>query len=176
MKLSLNEVVSLTDRFEIISELKNYFQVYELVGRKTYNKYKDDSWQFLQKNALHCLLIVRVGLELEYGKEAAKCTINDWFFGGKAQQRGLRTNVQQLYRQFFYKNILYLSGHPLGCAFDLLFAGISAPHVRRWIIKNKDLFPCKIRLEYLKNGKEITWTHFDTKQLERLPKVYLFNV
>ena len=153
----------------IIGNLKNYFQVYELVGKKTYNKYREDSWQFLQTDALWCLLVIREGI-------GEKCTINDWKWGGKSQQKGLRTNVQQIFKQFFYKSILYLSGHPLGCAFDLIFENISAKDVRTWIVDNQHLFPCKLRLEVLKNGKETTWVHFDTKYLKRNPKIYLFNV
>lgn len=157
------------NRDKIIEKLEKYFHVYELVGKRTYKKYGEDSWQFLETNLLHCVLITRIGIDDE-------CTINDWFWGGKAQQRGLRTNVQQIFKQFFYKSILYLSGHPLGCAVDMIFKNTSAPRVRAWIIANQDLYPCKIRLEVLKNGKETTWTHLDTKHLKQNPKVYLFNV
>lgn len=156
-------------RRQAITNVKTYFQIYELVGRKTYKKFGEDSWQFLDTEALECLYIIRHGI----GKP---CIINDWFWGGKSQQRGFRTNIQQIFRRYFTRNKLYLSGHVLGKAFDLIFDGISAPEVREWIINNQDLFPCKLRLECLKNGKEITWVHFDTKHLERNPKVYTFNV
>ncbi|PKH50868.1 hypothetical protein CXF68_09290 [Tenacibaculum sp. Bg11-29] len=156
-------------RDKVIELLKQYFQVYELVGRKTYKKYGEDSWQFLQTEALHTLLVLRVLV-------GRKATINDWYWGGKYQQRGLRTNLQQLFRFYFLKRRLYLSGHVLGCAFDVIFEGISANEVRRLIIANQHKFPYKIRLERKKNGKFITWVHIDTKYLKRNPKVYLFNV
>lgn len=154
---------------EIIKELKNYFIIQELVGKYTYNKYGEDSWQFLDKDALHCLLIIRKGI----GKP---CTINNWHKGGKYQQRGLRTNLQQLFRGFFKRRKLYLSGHVLGKAFDLTFKDVSANEVRRWIVNNAELFPCKVRLERMYKGKYITWTHFDTKHLKRNPKIYLFDI
>lgn len=157
------------NRSEIITGLNQYFQIYELVGEATYNKHKEDAWQFFRTETLHCLLIIREGI----GK---KCTINNWYLGGEYDERGLRTNVQEIVKGKTLKGILYLSGHPLGCAFDLIFEDIEAWEVRSWIISNEECFPCKIRLENLKNGKPISWTHFDTKYLERNPKVYLFNV
>lgn len=157
------------NRFEIIKQLKKYFQVYELVGPKTYKKFGEDSWQFFDTDALHCLLIIRKGIN-------DRCTINNWYWGGKIKQRGLRTNVQSIFRGFFLRLKLYLSGHVLGKAFDLVFENTSAEDVRKWIVDNQDLFPCKIRLEHKKNGVPITWTHMDTKQTEKNPKVYLFNV
>lgn len=157
------------ERINIIKNLKNYFIIQELVSPSVYKKYKNDSWQFLQTDALHCLLIIRKGVG-DY------CTINDWDNGGKYKESGLRDNLGSIFKSFFKKAILYLSGHVLGCGFDLKFKNTSAIDVREWIVKNADLFPCKIRLENLKNGKPITWTHFDTKHLDRNPKVYLFNV
>ena len=157
------------NRDQIILKLQNYFSIYELVGRRTYKKYGNDSWQFFETNALHCLLIIREGIN-------DSCTINDWKWGGKFSHRGLRTNLQQLFSKYFGKSILYLSGHVLGCAFDLVFKNTSAIEVRKWIVENAHLFPCKIRLERNKNGKPITWTHFDTKHLKRNPKVYQFDI
>lgn len=157
------------DRYLIIKNLKKYFQIYELVGPRTYKKYKEDAWQFLETEALHCLLITRELID-------DKCTVNNWFWGGKFKESGLRTNLQSIFRNYFKRGILYLSGHPLGCAFDLKFKNTLATKVREIIIENQHLYPCKIRLENLKNGKPISWTHIDTKQLERNPKVLLFNV
>ena len=154
---------------DIIEALKEYFVIQELVGKATYKRYGEDSWQFLNKDALYCLLIIREGIN-------RPCTINNWHIGGKYQQRGLRTNVQQLFRGFFTRRKLYLSGHVLGCAFDLTFKGVDANEVRRWIVNNSELFPCKIRLERMLNSRFISWVHIDTKHLKRNPKVYLFDI
>lgn len=157
------------DRFDIIDELRNYFAIHELVGPRTFNKYGDRAFRFFSTEALYALLITRKNLD-------RKMTINNWKWGGKFSQRGLRTNVQNLFRQMFKSFKLYLSGHVLGEAFDFDVEGMTAPEVRQWIQDNQHLYPMKIRLENLKNGKPINWTHLDTIQEEHNPKVYLFNV
>ena len=115
------------------------------------------------------LLTIRKGID-------KPVTINNWHKGGKFQQRGLRTNLQNIFSQMFKSRKLYLSGHVLGEAFDMDVSGLTASQVRKWIQNNSYLFPFKIRLEYKKRGKEITWVHVDCIQEDRNPKIYLFNV
>lgn len=157
------------NREEIIKQLKRYFEIHELVGISTYNKYGERAWMFLDTDALHALLIVRQGM-------GYPITVNNWFWGGKFSQRGLRTNLQQIFRKYFGKSILYLSGHVLGKAFDFDVEGFTAEEVRSWVIRNEDLFPFKIRLENTLNGKQINWVHLDTLYEIKNPKVYLLNI
>lgn len=154
---------------EIRTEIKKYFQIYELVGPKTYKKHGERAWKFFSDNALHSLLITRVNLN-------RKITVNTWYWGGKFSQRGLRTNVQNMFRQLTKALKLYLSGHVLGEAFDYDVQGMEAEEVREWIVANHHLYPMKIRLEHKKNGKPITWVHQDSIFEPHNPKVYLFNV
>lgn len=156
-------------RFEIIHQLKSYFEIYELVGPKTYKKHKNRAWKFFSTDALYMLLIIRKNID-------KKITINNWFWGGKFTQRGLRTNLQNIFRQMFLSFKLYLSGHVLGEAFDFDVEGMTAPEVRYWIKANAHLFPFKIRLERNKNGKPINWTHADVIQEDHNPKIYEFDV
>lgn len=156
-------------RQQIISELQDYFKIHELVGSWTYRIHKDRAWKFFSTEALHALLITRKGI----GKPM---TINNWKWGGRFSQRGLRTNMQNIFRQMFKSKRLYLSGHVLGEAFDFDVQGMSAESVRGWIIDHAYLYPMKIRLENLKNGKPINWVHLDTIQEDHNPEVYLFNV
>ena len=72
-------------RFETINELKTYFKPYELVDKATYDKYGNESWQFLHSDLLKSLLIIRKGL----GKSI---TINDWYWGGHINWKGERAN------------------------------------------------------------------------------------
>ena len=157
------------NRESIIRELKKYFKIQELVGRFTYMRHRDRAWKFFSTEALYMLLILRKNIN-------SPITINTWHKGGKFSQRGLRTNVQNIFRQMFKSGKLYLSGHVLGEAFDLDVKGMSASQVRKWILKNQHLFPFKIRLEFKKNGKEISWVHIDCIHESKNPKVYLFNV
>jgi len=157
-------------RFETINELKTYFKPYELVDKITYDKYGNESWQFFHTDLLKSLLIIRKGL----GKSI---TINDWYWGGhinwkgereEYDERGIRHNISPIVKN---KTTLYLSGHVLGMALDFDVKGMTAEEVRAWIVKNANLFPCKIRLE---DG--VTWCHLDVKETSTNPKVYLFNV
>ena len=91
----------MTDR-QILSEIKKYFIVQELVGRRTYEKYGLGSWKFLDFRLLWALLIVRTNLN-------KRIFINNWHKGGRYSQRGLRSNVQQISSLILYENICSLS-------------------------------------------------------------------
>ncbi|CAL2094818.1 hypothetical protein [Tenacibaculum sp. 190524A02b] len=156
-------------REEILKEIKKYFAIHELVGKWTYKIHGERAWKFFDDDLLLCLLIIRKGL----GK---KITVNNWYWGGRFSQRGLRTILQQLVKNAFYQKRLYLSAHLFGKAVDFTVEGMTASEVRKWIYTNQHLFPCKIRLEYQKNGKEIIWVHLDTLWEQKNPKIYFFNV
>jgi hypothetical protein len=156
-------------RTEIINKLKQYFKPYELVGKRTHEKLGGDSWQVFDTDTLHCLLIMREGINKPF-------TINTWFNGGQYDERGFRSNVQFIPKDKTLRNRLYLSGHVMGKAFDFKVSGMESEDVRNWIEANADLFPCKVRLEWRKGGVPISWVHFDTKQIAGFPKVYKFNI
>jgi hypothetical protein len=159
----------------IISELKNYFDVREFVDPRTYKKHGEGSWQFLNTDLLNVVLFARKGIDKPF-------TANNWHYAKQGNviytQRGIRTNVCQIVKKKTKKDILYLSGHPLGMALDFKVKGMPSDDVRQWFVDNADDLPCKIRLEnrVLKTGKTITWVHLDVKHLSRNPKVYLFNI
>ena len=158
-------------RSDVIKELKNYFQIYELVGPDVYRKHGENAWFVFRTETLHCLLIMRKGINKSF-------TVNTWFWDGIYDERGYRSNIQPIVEEKTLDGILYVSGHPLGCAFDFKVKDMSSDLVREWIVKNAASFPCKIRLENINisKGRSISWVHFDTKYYEQNPKVYLFNV
>jgi hypothetical protein len=89
-------------RDRIITELKQYFAIHELVGKWTYKLHKERAWKFFDTNTLEMLLIIRKGI----GKPI---TINNWYWGGRFSQRGLRTNLQQIFSSMFKrKKLIYL--------------------------------------------------------------------
>lgn len=153
-----------------ITLLKEYFSIQELVSEKVYQRYGSDAWALFRTEALTCLYLMRVGIDKKF-------TINTWHkSGGGAQQRGFRENISEICKSKTDKGKLYTSGHVLGCAFDITVEGMTSIDVRKWIVENADLFPCKVRLEDKMNGVPISWTHFDTKYYDQHPKVYLFDV
>lgn len=156
-------------REKVIRELKAYFRIEELVSKQVFDTYKDDAWALFQTDTLHCLLIMRKGINKPF-------SVNNWLWGGEYSQRGFRENLSEIVLNKTLKNKLYTSGHVLGCAIDFVVSGMDAEDVRNWIVEHADLFPCKVRLEHKLNGSPITWVHFDTKHYERHPKIYLFNM
>ena len=148
---------------QVRERIKKYFSIHELVGKRTFKTHGERAWKFLDYRLLYSLLIIREGI----GK---KITSNNWYWGGKFQQRGLRTIIQQMIKNYTYKDKLYLSAHLLGKADDFDVEGMSASAVRYWIQTNEHLFPFKIRLE-----DKVTWVHIDVIFEDKNPKVYLFT-
>lgn len=148
------------------NKIKKYFSVKELVGPEVYRKHGDRSIQFICPMLQETLFILRHNLK-------KPITINNWAFGGRFTQRGLRTNVSAM---VLNKNFLYLSAHMFGKAVDFDVKGMTACEVREWIVANANLFPYQIRLERNLKGKPISWIHMDVIQDESKPKIYLFDV
>jgi hypothetical protein len=154
---------------EILQEIKKYFCIEEFVSKEVFEKYGESAWQFISPRLLHTMLIIR--------KEFKKSiTINNWKWGGKFSQRGLRENTCRMVMNKNRLGITYLSAHVLGCAVDFDIQGVDAMDVRIWLAGNPDKLPYKIRLENEMNGKQINWVHLDVYSNEKNPKVYLFNV
>ena len=154
---------------EIYKEIKFYFSAKEFVGRRVYKKYGERSWKFICPRLLHTILVIRIAAD-------AAMTINNWASGGKFSQRGLRSNLSQIFYRMFQRKKLYLSGHVLGRAVDFDIKGMTAPEVRQWLKGMHKELPYKIRLENKMNGKQINWVHLDMIWEEKNPKVYLFNI
>ncbi len=144
---------------DIYINIRKYFHIEELVGKRTYKRYGETAWRFLDPKALHALLIVREGIN-------KRIVVNI----GNRQQRGLRTNIQQMVRKKSLRNRLYISAHIQGKAFDFDVKGMTAKQVRNWIKENAGRFPFKIRLE-----SGVSWVHLDTIWEDKNPHVYLFR-
>ncbi len=147
------------EELEVRKRIKEYFDIQELVGIRTYRRFGVRAWRFLDYRLLYALLIIREGLDREI-------TVNS----GRRQQRGLRTIAQQMVKNYMYRDRLYLSAHLFGKAVDFDVKGMSAQSVRDWIVNNAKLFPFKIRLE-----DTVSWTHLDVIWEKKNPQVYLFQ-
>lgn len=136
------------NRYDIIRELGSYFDIVELVCPHTYNKWKERSWQFLDTEFLHNLLILRRDII----KQPMYC--NNWDKQGQFSQRGLRCNICQIVKD---KKDVYLSAHVLGKAGDFDVKSMTAEQARNLILDHQDMLPYPFRLE----GK-VNWLHFDS--------------
>lgn len=131
-------------RDEIIAQLKPYFDIEELVCNHTFAKWGEASWQFLNTDYLHTLLVIRRDIL------QAPMTCNY----GIMCQRGLRCNMCPLVQE---KGSVYLSSHILGKAGDFSVQGMTAEEARQKIRQNAHLLPCPIRME-----EGVSWLHIDT--------------
>ena len=130
-------------RQEILTAIKPYFDIDELVCNHTFAKWDEKAWQFLDTDFLHCLLVIR--------RDIVKRPM--WCNGSQKKQRGLRCNRCDMVKS---KSTVYLSAHVLGKAGDFTISGLSAEKARELIKANADLLPCPIRME-----KGVSWLHFD---------------
>lgn len=137
-----------------------YFKIQELVSRNVYEKYGEKSWEFID----YRLIKVLDSLREHFNKPII---INDWYFGGNLQQRGLRANYDEMVRN---KKDYYISQHCLGKAADLNVKGMTAQDVYEEILKNKDKFYLISRIENIKDTP--TWVHVDVANVD---KFKIFN-
>ena len=145
-------------RQEILTAIKPYFDIDELVCNHTYAKWGEKAWQFLDTDYLHCLLVIR--------RDIIKRPM--WCNGTQKKQRGLRCNRCDMVKN---KSSVYLSSHILGKAGDFTITGLSAENARKLIKENAGLLPCNIRME-----KGVSWLHFDVlPQYGVTDKVYEFS-
>lgn len=146
------------DRDRLIKALSLYFNVDELVCNHTYMKWGERSWQFLDTDYLHALLVIR--------RDILQVPITCNHSG--ATQRGLRCNMCELVKE---KTTVYLSSHILGKAGDFTVKGLTAEQARQRIRDMAHLLPCPIRME-----AGVSWLHFDTlPQFGVTQKVYEFK-
>ena len=145
-------------REEILTAIRPYFDIDELVCDHTFKKWGQQAWQFLDTDYLHALLVIR--------RDIIKRPM--WCNGTQKKQRGLRCNRCDMVKG---KTSVYLSSHVLGKAGDFTITGLSAENARKLIKENAGLLPCNIRME-----KGVSWLHFDVlPQYGVTDKVYEFS-
>lgn len=145
-------------RDDILRDIRKFFHVGELVCDHTYKKWGEKSWQFLDTDYLHVLLVLRRDIL------QAPMTCNH----DGAHQRGLRCCLCPLVKE---KDAVYLSPHLLGKGGDFTVKGMTAEQARRRIIENQRLLPCPVRLE---DG--VNWLHVDVlPQYDIKAKAYVFK-
>lgn len=146
------------NRDEILTQIKRFFDVEELVCDHTFKKWGENAWQFLDTDYLHCLLVIR--------RDILQRPM--WCNGRFKHQRGLRCNMCDMVKQ---KRDVYLSSHILGKAGDFDITGMTAEQARQKIKEAATLLPCPIRIE-----SGVSWLHFDTlRQYGVNQKVYEFK-
>lgn len=138
-------------RNQLITELKNNFNIKELVCPHCYNKFKENAWQFISTELLSVLYTLRYVI---FNKPII---VNTYHKEGIFSQRGLRCNKCNLVKN---KTDIYLSAHCFGKALDFSVDGVTSEDTRNAIIQNINKFEYPIRLEKDTDG----WVHIDVYQ------------
>lgn len=136
-----------------------YFQLQEIVDKKSFEKYGEQCWQLFPENSL---------VMLDNLREFFACPIscNDWFKGGQFQYRGYRPK---------WCNVGAVgSAHRVGMAFDLDVKGYTAEEARGKILSNKNN-PLLSNIMRLEGG--VDWLHIDRFEPPvGKDRIYVFKV
>jgi hypothetical protein len=140
------------DRKEVIVEVSKCFKITELVCKHTYDLWKEKSWNFLDTDYLRTILVLR----MQIIKVPMTCNTPT------QNQRGIRCNLCALVQAKTDKGNVYLTQHGFGKGGDFSTVNnvIPASGMRSLIKANKNLLPCKVRIE-----KDVNWLHIDVMEL-----------
>ena len=158
---------------KLYDDFLEFFRIEEIVSPQCFSKYKKHGdYFFLSRfdpRLLETMLVIRTTLK-------RSITVNDWIWGGRFDERGLRDTSTPMVKNRAIKSDPWLSAHVLGKAFDFDVKGMTAKEVREWLVNNQEILPHRIRLENLMKGNPISWVHLDVCDDPKNPKVYLFNI
>ena len=142
-----------------------HFHIYELVDPTVYSAYRDRAWGMFDPKILMALDGVREFFD-------TPVRVNNWFWGGQLQWRGLRTKVCKIgAAKSEHKLIHYRNRPPHLCgAIDYDVRGMSAQDVRDQIVANQDN-PLLQQITRLERGT--SWVHMDCKPVERRIRVFI---
>ena len=137
------KLIKAMKREVVISMLKRYFNIKELVPKVIWQKYGDNAWRVFDTVLLKNMLFIR--------QDTKKPMLVN---RGSQQYRG--------YDNSGYRPTTSLSYHKLGKAIDFDLIGWTPHQTREYIRNNYKRFPYPYgRIEVLKGGKEISWVHYD---------------
>jgi len=171
--MALAKTIKCYSTQKLYDEFLKFFDVRELVSEQVYETFKHyGEYYFLSRfdrRILETVLFIRK-------RKGKAITINNWLWGGRFEQRGLRENVSDIVRRKTSQNQAYLSAHPLSMGVDYDIEGETASEHREWIKEVQNELPHPIRLERNLNGEPITWVHLDVCADPRNSTVYEFDV
>lgn len=150
------------ERKEIVTQLRKYFKTQELVCPHTFQKFGDNSWDFIETRQLETILVLRTKIL------KAQMLCNNYHSGGTYTQRGTRCNLCQLVKDKTNNGEIYLTAHA-NCGDDFDVDGMTAEQARQLIKDNQHLLPYPVRIE-----KGVAWLHIDTRNYTDT-KVIEFN-
>ncbi len=133
--------------------IPKHFKLYELVSKVDYESLGTRCWQLLDERMLITLDTLR---EIA----GAPITVNNWYYGGSLNWRGLRTAA---YYGSLQKYADSRSMHKYGKAFDADIKGLTAEQARQLVYAHKDALPFVSFVE-----DNVNWLHCDTRNGDRI--------
>jgi hypothetical protein len=130
-----------------------HFKIYELVDKKTFDRFGLHAWMFLNPTALQALDGIRDFFTELRGKDTP-VIVNNYHSGGPFQYRGLRPLSCAIGAEY--------SQHRLGNAFDCDIKGVSAERARQIILEHKD-DPRLAMITCIE--ADVNWLHFDCRNI-----------
>jgi len=134
-----------------------YFKIYELIDPELYRIYGEKAWRFFDPRILYSIDQIR-----KFFKR--KVTINNWYWNGNFQWRGLRT--------FHYKLFYFSSMHNFGRGLDFDVEGYTAEQVRRILRANQNRKEFRY-ISYVEDN--VNWVHIDCRNSNK-KGMYFFRV
>jgi len=120
-----------------------HFEIHELVDKETYNSLGEKSVWMLNPKAVDGLVKIRK----HFNKPM---TVNNWYWGGKLENRG--------YRSIYSTTGAKFSQHRVGNAWDINIKGISSDMLNDYLVKNYRKFGITTIED---KSFTPTWTHID---------------
>lgn len=124
-----------------------HFEIHELVPPKTYTKYGQKAWWFIDPNLIALIDAMR--------DEFGSATINNYFWKGARTESGLRTPDCKYYTPH--------SQHSHGRAADILFKEFSSDDVRKAMCENPEKWLDIAPSITLEEGEGVSWVHVDVR-------------
>ena len=133
-----------------------HFKIQELVDRKTFEKYGESAWMFLNPLVLMSLEGLRLFLEFPI-------IVNNWTIGGKYEFSGFRSRACNIGADY--------SQHRFGNAFDVKCQKFTPIEIFQKIMNNQDnsLFQYITTIE--DTAYTPSWTHIDCRNIPNRIKV-----
>lgn len=139
-------------RSEILTRVKSYFSIEELVCPHIFKAHGVQAWDFFTIEYLSCLLVIRENIL------NTKMFCNSYSHGKTGlTERGIRCNICHIVMSKSLSSMVYMSAHVLAAGGDFSLLGMSAEFARKRIAAMSGLLPYPIRME-----QDVNWLHFDT--------------
>jgi len=127
-----------------------YFKAHELVDPKTYALYGERSLRYIDKRIINILQFLR-----DYYK--SPLTVNDYMFGGKYKESGLRIPSLFYFKQY--------SCHSFGRAMDIKIKNVKAVDVQKDILNAINEEVKLLGLTAIEKDTP-TWTHISVSNFD----------